>query len=227
MCMQNKQLHWLLTCLQGGAVWLLLTGLLLFSRPTIRPIASASGVSATKIEATDGVQTDLLLPIIIVQPPFPAFSNGDFEDSLQRGWQAHSSQGAVLIVHEIYLDPVPPHSGQHAVWLGGVADEVSSISQRVAIADLYDTFTLRYWYWIASDESDCTDDRVSVRIADVEVYSHAMCRTTQTQGWQLACVPVSGWGGQAPPFQFVAQLDGSKNSHFYLDDVTRGRTCDE
>lgn len=172
------------------------------------------------------------LPLIIKQSAFPVIANGDFEDAPNRAWAESSSNGAALIVDFSLLpNSVQTRSGLYLAWLGGLPDEASVLAQVVSIPPGEDALKLRYWYWIASEEVNCSDDLAVVQLrnaatgAEATVGAHSLCRTTATDGWTRACVDVSGRGGQSTIFQFVTVLDGSRNSNFFVDDVSLASSC--
>lgn len=170
----------------------------------------------------------IALPLILKQETVPALINSDFEQGPGVGWTEISSNGAALIADfSVLPTSVQPHSGTRVAWLGGMPDEMSVLAQSVEIPAYSTELKLRYWYWLASEETNCSDDFAYVQMGDARVLNeHPLCRTTDTAGWVEACVDVAGMAGQTVSLQFEAQLDGSKNSNFFIDDVRLATDCE-
>jgi len=145
--------------------------------------------------------------------------NDDFENGPDGTWTEYSAQGWPLIVSATTLMPVgaTPHSGVWAAWLGGDDDEISIISQTVAITA--GESTLSYWLWIDSEDF-CGYDFGQVLINNTEVYSISLCTDTNTNGWINRTLDLSGYIGLDVDLQFRAETDDSLNSNLFIDDVT-------
>ncbi len=142
--------------------------------------------------------------------------NGDFENGRDGSWVEYSQNGWVRIRYFVDL-PVTPHSGNWAVWLGGDYDEVSNISQEVAIPS--DATTLRYWYWIGSEDL-CEYDFGHVKINDTDLVTLDLCEQNNTGGWVQRTVNISAYSGTTVTLKFQVETDSSFNSNLFLDDVT-------
>ena len=114
---------------------------------------------------------------------------------------------------------VSPHGGSWVAWLGGELDDTSYISQSVTIPA--DSSTLRYWYWIGSEDA-CGYDLAWVRINNVSVKTIDLCSDTDTGGWVPATIDLAGYAGQTIALQIRVETDGSLNSNYFVDDVTLG-----
>lgn len=176
----------------------------------------------------------IALPLIIKQSALPVIANGGFEEVPNLDWAEASSNNAALIADFSLLpNSVQPHGGLYVSWLGGLPDEGSVLAQTVDIPANVGQLKLRYWYWIASEETNCTDDLAFVLAqsastgAESTLGAHPLCRAHATGGWVRACVDVGEWSGHTTRFQFVAVLDGSRNSNFFLDDVSLASSCAE
>ncbi|MBN1221582.1 MAG: hypothetical protein JXM69_21855 [Anaerolineae bacterium] len=145
-------------------------------------------------------------------------SNGDFEGGTSV-WTEYSALGWPLIVTSTIL-PVTPHSGDWAVWLGGDDDEVSTISQTVAIT--IGESTLSYWQWIDSEDI-CGNDFGQVLINNTQVYSISLCDATNTNDWVNRTLDLSAYIGQNVDLQFRAETNGNLNSNLFIDDVSLGQ----
>ena len=110
--------------------------------------------------------------------------------------------------------------------LGVRANEMSDISQTLAIPGEYSSFTLRYWYWIASTEECGKLDIGVVRINDSIAKEYDLCSTNNTNGWREDCIEINDQHGQDVTFHFEAKLDGTNNSNFFIDDVSLALSCD-
>jgi hypothetical protein len=142
--------------------------------------------------------------------------NGDFENGRDGSWVEYSQNGWVRIRSAVDL-PVSPHGGTWAVWLGGDYSEVSSVSQSVAIP--VEAKTLRYWYWIGSQDA-CGYDFGHVKINDVDLVNIDLCSQNNTGGWVQRTEDISAFSGTTVNLVFQVETDSSLNSNLFLDDVT-------
>ena len=150
-----------------------------------------------------------------VLPPVTIL-NGDFEYGADGSWTEYSNHGFYLILPSSAL-LVDPHSGNWAVWLGGYPNELSTLTQQVYVPTTGNT--LSFYYWIASQESNCNNDIGRVYINTNVVATINLCGNTN--GWNEALLNLSAYAGQSVSLQFYVQLDGSnKNSNLFLDDVS-------
>ncbi len=152
----------------------------------------------------------LLLPVVL--SPDYAFKNWDFE--LGRvGWHEYSQSGWALITPESDM-PVPPYSGNWAVWLGGVPSDVSSISQHIFVPSQK---LLTAKIWIASQETNCGNDLFIARVNGAEIGRVGLCQTNKTDGWTTLYVNVSSYAGQEVFMTFEVRTNSSLNSNVFLD----------
>ncbi|MFZ0548215.1 MAG: hypothetical protein WAM60_22405 [Candidatus Promineifilaceae bacterium] len=183
--------------------------------------------AAAEPPKTEG-EPDQYLPIVFRPLPTPTptptpvpvnvIVNGNFEAG-QVGWQQYSSNGWQLILQQNYL-PVPPRSGNWAVWLGGDYNEDSVLTQDVTVPVSYTILT--YWLWIAS-EDDCGSDIGGVVINQAEaVDSYWLCSGNSTGGWLRRDVNLASYAGQTVEIAFAAFTDDSLNSNMFLDDISLG-----
>jgi hypothetical protein len=144
--------------------------------------------------------------------------NPGFENGSDGSWTEYSTHGWAIIVNAAALPPgVTPHAGQWAAWLGGEYDDISSISQSVAITQ--GASTLSFWEWIASADS-CGYDFGEVLINATVVTSIDLCSEHNTNGWVHETVDLGAYIGQTVALQFRVETDSSYNSNLFIDDVT-------
>ena len=142
--------------------------------------------------------------------------NGDFENGPDGSWTEYSSNGYDLIV-DSFSPLVYPHSGSWAVWLGGVSDEVSSITQQITVPSA--SSTLSFWYWIASWDDTCGNDFGQLRVGSTVIDTFDLCEVENTRGWVEHTADLSAYAGQSVSLQIRAETDSSQNSNFFIDDV--------
>ena len=144
--------------------------------------------------------------------------NGDFESGQDGSWDEYSSNGFDLVVEGFAPTVVVPHSGDWGAWLGGYANETSTVSQAVTVPT--GNPTLSYWVYLASQETTCGNDTGKVTVNGATVASFNLCQSTNTGGWVQQSVLLSSYAGMTVTIAFNATLNGVDNSNFFLDDVT-------
>ncbi|NUQ38245.1 MAG: S8 family serine peptidase [Caldilineales bacterium] len=151
-----------------------------------------------------------------------ALVNGGFEQGREVGWRSYSSNGWHLIFPGSDLPgTITPHGGAWAAWLGGDDNELSALTQRVTIPQSHPT--LRFWYWIASQDY-CGYDFGGVVINNTQLAdAFTLCSARDTNGWVLRTVDLSAFAGQTVELQLRADTDGSLNSNLFIDDVALGQ----
>jgi cytoskeletal protein CcmA (bactofilin family) len=141
--------------------------------------------------------------------------NGSFELGPVR-WGEFSTTGQRLIRSVTELE-VPPYAGQWAARLGNRDNEISMISQGVALSK--GNACLVYWQWTASDDV-CDADYGGVGINGkwtTEV--HPLCAGTATAKWVQIKVDLSEYITTARVLNFAATNDYSVPSTMYVDDI--------
>jgi hypothetical protein len=144
--------------------------------------------------------------------------NGDFESGRDGSWTEDSTNDQVLIVRddEPYFLPVYPHGGDWLAWLGGMADEVSSITQQVTVPSAEST--LSFWYWIASQDT-CGNDFGYLRVGDTAIDTFDLCQSENTNDWVEHAADLSAYAGQSVSLQIRGETNSSGQSNFFIDDV--------
>ena len=168
--------------------------------------------AATPTVTPTPTPTPTLTPTVSSSP----LVNGDFEQGSGVGWQESSALGLPLIVNSSFPDTVTPHSGQWAVWLGGNANEVSTVRQSVTIQAA--ASLLSFWVWIASADN-CGFDFGGVRVNETTVDQFDLCADTSTGGWVRRTVDLGTYAGQSVMLHIRAETDDSINSNLFVDDV--------
>ncbi|MBN1583155.1 MAG: S8 family serine peptidase [Anaerolineae bacterium] len=164
------------------------------------------------------LNTLVYLPVIVNGYRIQDLLNGDFEEGPAH-WTEYSSNGYDVILHESELpDVLSPRSGEWAVWLGGVDDEISFIQQQMRVP--YGAPYLTYWHWIASEEScGFGFDTALVLVNDIAVAQYELCHDKNTNGWYKYIVDLHAYSEQSISLQIRAVTDGSLNSNLFVDDV--------
>ena len=181
---------------------------------TVTPTLIRTAIPNPTPTATPAV---FLLPLILHQLPL-ALANGDFEAGRQ-SWQERSQQQSRLVSQRAELGNIEPHSGEWAVWLGGVEDDVAAITQRVSITGAQPI--LHYWLRISSAEVQCSGDQFALLAnAELVVDQLSICVRNNSQ-WQVRTVDLSPFIGQtiALSWQLVTDANGQSSSVF-LDDIS-------
>jgi uncharacterized repeat protein (TIGR01451 family) len=144
--------------------------------------------------------------------------NGDFESGRDGSWTESSTNDQVLIVrnNDPYFLPVFPHGGDWLAWLGGAADEVSSITQQVTVPSAGST--LSFWYWIASQDT-CGNDFGYLRVGDTAIDTFDLCQSENTIGWVEHTADLSAYAGQSVSLQLRGENNSLQHSNFFIDDV--------
>jgi len=203
------------------------------STATQPPTATATSKPPTSTYTPQPTDTPIPQATYTSQPTYtpsppsaPTLRNEGFESGAT-GWLQSSSSGLELIVRAQELpNPVTPHGGSYAVWLGGRANENGDLWQEVAIPSGFSKHNLRlmlsYWYWIASDDS-CGNDRAWVEIEKADgsrqilAPEHNVCG--KATNWLQQQYNVTSFEGQTIKIHFRLQLNSSLNSNFFVDDV--------
>lgn len=169
----------------------------------------------------------IFLPLTLKNypPPLPAFKNADFELGPNGNWTEESSNfgsGSLIYQSSKLPDPVRAHNNSnYAAWLGGAAYETSTLWQTVEIPKGYPSLSLGYWYWIASKESNCANDTGYLKVlfdgSEQASFEHDLCGNTNE--WKYIKRDISAYTGKIVTFKFIAILNGSVNSNFFIDDV--------
>jgi hypothetical protein len=150
--------------------------------------------------------------------PLPSLANGDFEAGRDGSWTEDSQNGWPLIVNDFSPNPVTPHSGDWAVWLGGDYYEVAELSQQVSIPAGATSLSLTYWYWIASKDI-CGWDHGWFEVNGTKLKNYDLCSSRNTGGWVKETVNFGSYAGQTVTIKFHVDTDSVWNSNFFLDDV--------
>jgi hypothetical protein len=122
---------------------------------------------------------------------------------------------------------VPAHSGTYYAWLGGVFSGMDTLEQSVTIPANASSASLDFWYLIATEETTTT---TAYDILKVELYSVAgaklatltLSNLSSTGGAWVKSPPLNllAHKGQTLRLRFTATTDSTKNTNFFIDDVS-------
>lgn len=181
-----------------------LISLFTFNNPT-------DTVAAQAVPAAAGSSYTLFLPTIL--KPAPQLLNANFEDG-RTGWIEASTDSHIIIRTD---QPVMAHSGSWVAWLGGVKNNISSITQQVLVPS--SAPYLAYYHYIASSDV-CGYDEVVLFANLTQVNTYALCSSQSTNGWVKRVVNLSAFAGQTISLQIRVETDSTLNSNLFIDDVS-------
>jgi hypothetical protein len=146
-----------------------------------------------------------------------AVPNGDFESG-PNTWSTWSARGLNVIVPNNVLAAggVSAHSGDWAVWMGGIHTETVTLEQTLIIP--VDAPLLSYWQWVKSSEVGCYYDVVSIWVNGSVADSYGLCGNTG--GWVRQSVDLSAWRGSVVALRLQLTTDTSLISSVFIDDVS-------
>jgi hypothetical protein len=183
----------------------------------------------------------MYLPLIAKAPiatptPIPnPVVNGGFEQGSFKWYGGlaipydANPQGLDLTTQRNQLpSPVTPHSGDWVAWMGGYQNSRTNLQTADPFLVPAGGSTLRYWYWIQSDESNCdaiNTDGAWVYFSDNQnnyaVDSYALCTASRSPGWLKRDIDLSPYVGRSGWLSFIERNVG-QNSNWFLDDVQLG-----
>ena len=186
----------------------------------VSPAGSASDKESQSVKRLPRVQSQVV-PAVSALASAGVIANGGFENGPDGAWTEFSAHGWDLIVDSTTA-PVPPHSGDWLVWLGGEFTDTSSITQSVVISA--EAPILTYWEWIGSADS-CGFDWKQILISGNTVVSTTLCTDTATGGWVRRTLDLSAYVSQAVDLEFRVDTDATLNSNLFLDDIALGSSA--
>lgn len=188
--------------------------------------------SLRAVTATVQVKThwNVFLPSVQKMPPLPVMVNGDFDaGSHTLGWNEASAKfnNTLIVAGASLPSPVTPHSLNYVAWLGGQDSETADLTQKVFIPAGYPDLKLRYFYWVASLDTQCggNSDVGYLRVNNTVRRTFNLCKANNTNGWQEEFISVAEYANQTVTFAFTVALDGAQNSNLFLDDVAFCTHC--
>lgn len=167
-------------------------------------------------------------------PPstLPTIRNAGFEAGSNGVWEEYSSQGYRLIVTSDEVMTLDAYQGQYLAWLGGVDDEVSILSQSIAIPANVPSFYLYLNFYTESNEPNCstsnTPDSVWLAIGDEYLEGYVLCENLATNQWLPTAfgTDLSGWKGQTVDLRLLVFTDSASGtlSSFFADELYFSKT---
>ena len=159
-------------------------------------------------------------------PPLPSFPSYNFEDANRFLDWGDADKNIIYSINQNFLADT---DGQYYAWFGGVPNSSNRItSQKVILPTGYGDIRIRYRYWIFSEENECGRDTLVVKVNGTErtietqdEKPHKLCKDGITSGWKNARTKnlASNWSGKEVFVSFETNLNGSRNSNFFVDEV--------
>jgi hypothetical protein len=174
-------------------------------------------VSSALVEPLSPTMTQrIYLPVFPAGPSLAGIPNGGFENGPSTWITASVLQQRPLIVNASL--GLTPHSGDWLAWLGGADGETASLSQTLMIpaAAPY----LSYWHWLASAETSCSFDYITVWVNTAPVDSYGLCTGAATHGWINHVINLSPYAGTSPAIRIQLTTDSNLISSLFLDDIS-------
>ncbi len=162
-----------------------------------------------------------------VPPGPPLLVNPDF-DLGHTVWAENSPlfSGELLTLQGVGGAPAA-HTPPWLAWLGGLASEVSELSQLLAVPPGSGPAYLHFYYQIASDETNCSQvtpsDVASLRVNDVQVDALVLCNAFNTgANWTEFSFfqDFSAYAGQTVAVTIRVGNNATLVSSFYLDSLS-------
>jgi hypothetical protein len=123
-----------------------------------------------------------------------------------------------LITHKSKLPPgVSPRSGDYLAWLGGADDEVSQLSQAVAVPARDPV--LRFYIQIASSDI-CGYDNMFLLVNGTAIGKIELCAENNTAGWEEVQVDLAAAAGKTVTLALRVETDSVESSSLLVDDVS-------
>ena len=146
----------------------------------------------------------------------PDLANGDFELGPNGDWIESSTTYSNLI----YNFGTTPRSGDWIAWLGDANNEISNLSQTVAIPSGGPVY-LHYWYKIESEDTECSffEDQAQIIINGSLTKRYDLCQSNNSTNWELDTIDMSGYAGQPITMYFHVETNEALSSDFFIDDV--------
>ena len=159
-------------------------------------------------------QSYVYLPLIFTSD---SFQNGGFEAGSDNSWTEFSAKGSSIITRDTSPNFLVARSGDWLAWLGGRADETSSLSQRIEVSG--EGGTLYFWYYIGSTDV-CGNDHFRIKIDGVVKQSYDLCEDHYSIDWELGMLDLSAYHGKSVDLMFEVTTNGTNNSNLALDDIS-------
>lgn len=181
----------------------------------------------------------LHLPFIRLDPtptppptpaPLPTLVNHDFEQGPGKGWEeivqpVPGTPQSGKLIYSTAENPLIGVQGSYYAWLGGAKNQINELRQTVQLPAGYTDLRLRFRYRIRSQETNCRNDQVEVRIAGTPVAvtpeagsQHRLC-VDMLPFKSAVTENLATHSGQSVVVSFWTSLNGSLNSNYFLDVV--------
>jgi len=146
-----------------------------------------------------------------------AIDNGGFELGDQ-SWNLTSITGVDPIVGPGET-PVTPFAGDWIGQLGGVDNEVTSLSPAEFLLPVT-PYRLVYRKWLASSEPTCnSNDFFAIWVNNSVPGEEDLCVASNTAGWVEGSLDLGAWAGQWVVMYFSGYTDEDDPSAVYLDEI--------
>lgn len=181
----------------------------------------------------------LHLPVVRLDPtptptptpaPLPALANHDFEQG-RTGWEeivqpVPGEPGPGKLIYSTTENPLIGVQGSYYAWLGGAKNQINELRQTIQLPGGYTDLHLRFRYRIFSQETNCNNDRVEVRIKGASVAvtpeadsQHQLCSPFIPSFKSAVTENLAAYSGQSVAVSFWTSLNDTLNSNYFLDVV--------
>jgi hypothetical protein len=160
----------------------------------------------------------------------PTLANHDFEWGRNNGWNENvqpipGTPAPGKLIYSTSENLVFGVQGNYYAWLGGARNQINLLSQTVDLPAGYTDLRLRFRYRIRSQETNCGNDKVEVRIAGTPVPvtpepdgKHDLC-TDMLTFKSAVTENLSDHSGTSVEVLFWTSLNDTLNSNYFLDVV--------
>lgn len=162
------------------------------------------------------------MPLILKYPPFPKVLDGNFNiTSLTVPWtqQVNGSPGNLIYPNSELPKVVQRTNGPNVAWLGGIKNSTNTLQQAIDPTAPY-SVTLRFDYYTASEEDDCSADKAGVYLGSTQVLPIKLCNGVgnETSKWTSANIALPAVK-DAANLRFETILNGERNSNWFVSNV--------
>lgn len=197
----------------------------------VAEISLAEGSFVISDSASISVTLSFIPLAIIRTASLDLLENGGFENGSDGSWIEVGSRGTLIVDDTQLPEPIAPHAGSFAGWVGGFPVDTSLLVQNIDVPQGYREMYLQYHYWIDSSDSSCGDDiyAAGAYLPDgtgaATNASGFLCTPANTNEWAVGCVDLAPLGGRSVDIAFITLLSDDGVSSLFIDDVSIEQIC--